>query len=105
MIRISLIAALIAIATPARAEVTAMPAAPVLKSDVVVSGELVRIGDLVENAGIASSIAVFRAPNPGTTGTVPVENVLDALRAHAVIGVDTRGLAAVNVTRAGRVIA
>ncbi|HVY00700.1 MAG TPA: flagellar basal body P-ring formation chaperone FlgA [Pseudorhodoplanes sp.] len=105
MIRIVLIAALIAIATPARAETTAIPAAPVLKSDVVVSGELVRIGDLVENAGIASSIAVFRSPNPGTTGTVPVENVLDALRAHAVIGVDTRGLVAVNVTRAGRVIA
>ena len=37
-------------------------------------------------------IAVFRAPDLGTTGTLPVAAVLAALRAHQVIGVDTRGL-------------
>jgi flagella basal body P-ring formation protein FlgA len=82
-----------------------LPANPSLTAEVTVSGDLVRIGDLVENAGDAASIAVFRAPNPGTTGAVPVDRVLDALRPHGVISVDAKGLATVNVTRTGRTIA
>ena len=45
--------------------------APRLKELVAVSSEIVRIGDLVENAGAASGIPVFRAPDLGHTGSVP----------------------------------
>lgn len=93
------------IATASLLTVSAAFATPALKQDVAVSGDLVRIGDLVEDAGDAASIAVFRAPNPGSTGTVPVERVLEALRPHGVIGIDTKGATEVAVKRLGRVIA
>ena len=53
-------------------------AAPKLRELVTVTDELVRIGDLVENAGAAAEIAVFRAPDLGHTGTVPVARVVEA---------------------------
>ena len=74
-------------------------AAPALRSSVTVSGDLVRIGDIIDNAGSAAQIAIYRAPDLGTTGSLPVAQVLNALRAHQVIGVDTRELKEVTVTR------
>jgi flagella basal body P-ring formation protein FlgA len=62
---------------------------PVLRASVSVSGDVVRIGDLVENAGPAAQIAIYRAPDLGTTGSVPVAQIVESLRAHDVIGVDT----------------
>jgi flagella basal body P-ring formation protein FlgA len=79
-------------------------ATPSLKQEVAVTGELVRIGDLVENAGDAANIAVFRAPNPGSTGMVPVERVLDAVRPHGVLGLDTGGVTEIAVKRMSRMI-
>ena len=79
-------------------------AAPVLRADVVVSGDLVRIGDVVDNAGPAAQIAIYRAPNLGTTGALPVDQVLTALRAHQVIGVDTRNLTEISITRLARTL-
>jgi flagella basal body P-ring formation protein FlgA len=99
MIRYCLIPALLALASPAAAQTT-----PLLKADVTVSGEFVRIGDLVENAGDVANVAVFRAPDPGSTGTVPLDRVLEALRPHAVLGIDTKGMSAVTVTRTSRAI-
>src|SRR3954452_19331068 len=79
-------------------------AAPVLRASITVSGELVRIGDVVENAGTAAQIAIYRAPDLGTTGTLPSEQVLSALRAHHVIGVDARDLREISVTRLARTL-
>ncbi len=79
-------------------------AAPVLRANVTVSGELVRIGDLIENAGSAAQIAIYRAPDLGTTGSLPTEQVLSALRAHQVIGVDARDLREISVTRLARTL-
>ena len=79
-------------------------AAPVLRATVTVSGDLVRIGDVLDNAGPAAQIAIFRAPDLGTTGSLPVRQLLNALRAHQVIGVDTRDLHDIAVTRAARTI-
>src|SRR3954452_836900 len=79
-------------------------AAPVLRASITVSGELVRIGDVVENAGTAAQIAIYRAPDLGTTGTLPAEQVLSALRAHQVIGVDARDLREISVTRLARTL-
>jgi flagellar basal body P-ring formation protein FlgA len=76
--------------------------APVLRADVQVSGDLVRIGDLIDNAGSAGQIAIYRAPDLGTTGALPVAQVLNTLRAHQVIGVDTQGLKEISVTRLAR---
>ncbi|HEU4805296.1 MAG TPA: flagellar basal body P-ring formation chaperone FlgA [Nitrobacter sp.] len=77
---------------------------PALRGDVSVTGDLVRIGDVIDNAGSAAQIAIYRAPDPGTTGTLPAAQVLNALRAHQVIGVDTHGIRTVAVTRLARTI-
>jgi flagella basal body P-ring formation protein FlgA len=78
--------------------------APVLRANVTVSAEVVRIGDVIDNAGTAGQIAIYRAPDLGTTGTLPSEQVLSALRAHQVIGVDTRDLREISVTRLARTL-
>ena len=78
--------------------------APVLRADVQVSGDLVRIGDVIDNAGSAGQIAIYRAPDLGTTGSLPVAQVLNSLRAHQVIGVDTRDLKVISVTRLARTL-
>ena len=64
-----------------------------------------RIGDLVENAGVAANTPIFRAPDLGQTGAVPARAVLDAVRPYGLIAVDTRGLSEVAVTHASRTIA
>src|SRR6202042_73114 len=74
-------------------------AAPALRASVTVSGDVVRIGDLIDNAGTAAQIAVYRAPDLGTTGTLPTAQLLAALQAHQVIGVDTKDIKAVSGTR------
>jgi flagella basal body P-ring formation protein FlgA len=106
MIRIATVTLLLALTATASAQQTGTPAplAPTLRSDVLATTEIVRIGDLVDNAGAAASIAVFRAPDLGQTGSVSVARVLEALRTHKVIAVETRGLTEVNVTRVSRAI-
>jgi flagella basal body P-ring formation protein FlgA len=79
-------------------------AAPMLRASVQVSGDLVRIGDVIDNAGSAGQIAIYRAPDLGTTGTLPVAQVLNTLRTHRVIGVDTRDLKEIAVTRLARTL-
>lgn len=79
-------------------------AAPVLRANVTVSGDLVRIGDVIDNAGPSAQIAIYRAPDLGMTGTLPVGRVLSALRAHQVIGVDTHDLKEISVTRLARTL-
>jgi flagellar basal body P-ring formation protein FlgA len=98
--------ALLAASTPAalaqsRNEIIATPA---LRANVTVSGDIVRIGDLVDNAGSAGAIAIYRAPDLGTTGSLPVAQVLSTLRTHQVIGVDTRDLREISVTRLARTL-
>src|SRR5258705_2444800 len=78
--------------------------APVLRANVTVSSDLVRIGDVIDNAGTSGQIAIYRAPDLGTTGSLPVAQLLTALSAHQVIGVDTRGLKEISVTRLARTL-
>jgi len=82
----------------------AQTAAPALKASVTVTSEVVRIGDLVDNAGPVADVPIFRAPDLGTTGAVATDRIVDAIRPHQLIGIDTRGLAEVVVTRASRAI-
>ena len=79
-------------------------AAPVLRANITVAGDLVRIGDVIDNAGSSAQIAIYRAPDLGTTGTLPTAQVIAALRAHQVIGVDTRDIQEISVTRPARTL-
>ena len=101
MIRIIL--ALVLVATFGR-EATAQTAsaAPRLRELVAVSSEIVRIGDLVENAGAAADVPVFRAPDLGQTGAVQLARIIEALRPYDLAGLDTGGLNEVVVTRLSR---
>ncbi len=77
---------------------------PVLRAEAIITGDIVRIGDLVDHAGIIANVPIFRAPDLGSTGTVSADTVIEAVRAHALVGLDTNGLNEVVVTRASRTI-
>jgi len=77
---------------------------PVLKSHVTISGDVVKIGDLVDNAGIVAKVPIFRAPDLGSTGTVPADAIVQAVSRHALIGLETAGITEVTVTRPARTI-
>src|SRR5213592_3157653 len=91
--------------TPAAAQITGSTGPARLKAHATVSADIVRIGDLVENAGIAADTPIFRAPDLGQTGAVPARQILDAVRPFGLSAVDLRALSEVSVTRASRVIA
>ena len=100
------LAALGALGVPASAQVAGQSGSerPTLKSEAIVKGDIVRIGDLIENAGIVASVPIFRAPDLGYTGTISADAVLEAVRSHALIGVATDGVRDIVVTRASRTI-
>jgi len=100
------LAALGALGVPAGAQVAGQSGSdrPALKSEAIVKGDIVRIGDLIENAGIVASVPIFRAPDLGYTGTISADAVLEAVRSHALIGVATDGVRDIVVTRASRTI-
>src|ERR1043165_7457758 len=96
---------LAAVTTPAAAQIGGAAYAPArLKSQVTVSSEIVRIGDLVENAGAIANTPIFRAPDLGQTGAVPVRAVLDAVRPYGLVAVDVRGLGEVAGPGASRTV-
>jgi len=82
----------------------AQTARPALRASVTVPGDLVRIGDLVANAGPVANVAIFRAPDLGTSGAVSTDRIVDAIRPYQLIDIDTGGLAEVTVARASRAI-
>lgn len=105
MLRLITFALFIALAGPATAQVTgAIPPHPKLKELVVVTAEIVRIGDLVDNAGPNANVAVFRSPDLGSTGGVPLARVIEALSPYKIAALDTAGISEVVVTRLSRAI-
>ena len=103
MIRLFL-AAFIASGAFITSAIAQAPNQPRLKSEAIIHGDIVRIGDLIENSGVVANVPIFRAPDLGYTGTVSVDAVLNAIRDHALIGIDTAGLSKVVVTRATRTV-
>lgn len=75
---------------------------PTLKRTATIMSELVRIGDLVDHAGAVADVAIFRAPDLGQTGSVSAASVIEAVRPHHIISLNTRGIGDVTVTRASR---
>lgn len=106
MIRNTLAAlsALLALALPAAAA-DEFISSPTLRASVTVTSDVVRVGDLIDNAGSAALIPVYRSPDLGTTGTLTVGQVLQVLRAKQVIGVMTGDIKEVQVTRLARTLA
>ena len=106
MIRITLasISTLLLLALPAMAA-DEFIASPTLRASVTVTSDVVRVGDLIDNAGSAALIPVYRSPDLGTTGTLTVGQVLQVLRAKQVIGVMTGDIKEVQVTRLARTLA
>jgi flagella basal body P-ring formation protein FlgA len=78
--------------------------APALRSSVTVNSDVVRIGDLIANAGVVADVAIFRAPDLGTRGAVATDRIVEAIRPHHLIDIDTRGVIEVVVTRASRTL-
>lgn len=101
---IATISALLVLALPAQAADDVI-AAPTLRASVTVTADVVRVGDLIDNAGSAALIPVYRSPDLGTTGALPVAQVLGVLRAKQVIGVMTGDIKEVQVTRLARTLA
>jgi flagella basal body P-ring formation protein FlgA len=97
------IACLLFATSQARAgEATIAP--PTLRAKVSVASEVVRVGDVVDNAGALAQVPIYRAPDLGTTGSLPVAQVLNVLRAQGVIGVDAKDIKQVMVTRLARTV-
>lgn len=80
----------------------AQNAAPTLKAEITVTGDFVRIGDILDNPGAKANEAIFKAPSLGASGTIQVHRIMEALRAHGVVVFDTRDLTEVLVSRTSR---
>lgn len=90
----------LAAAMPAMAETPR----PVLRLEVVVPGEVVRLGDLFEHAGRHAEVPVFRAPDPGHTGQVPAWQIIEVARRAGLEPETGDRHRQVSVTRDARVI-
>jgi flagella basal body P-ring formation protein FlgA len=91
---------LIALATAALMVGTAA-GAPTLKADVTVSGAIVTVGDMFEDVGTLAETPLFRAPQPGTVGTVPLKDIEAAATRAGLAEFVNEGLSSVRVARPG----
>jgi flagella basal body P-ring formation protein FlgA len=80
----------------------AQGATPALRAQAAIMGDLVRIGDILENAGEKANEPIFKAPELGASGTIQIHRVMEALRAHGIVVFDTRNLTEVLVSRTSR---
>jgi flagella basal body P-ring formation protein FlgA len=103
-IRTFALAGAIAVAAASGAAAQTATATPALRASITVTSDVVRIGDLIENAGAVADVPIFRSPDLGTRGTVATDRIVEAIRPHQLIDIDTRGLAEVVVTRTSRAI-
>jgi flagella basal body P-ring formation protein FlgA len=83
---------------------SAARAAPALRAKVTVSREVVLLGDLISDAGALAGQPVFRAPEPGLTGSISSDAVISAADGAGLKGISTGGLKTIAVTREGRAV-
>lgn len=79
-------------------------AAPSLKGEVVVSHGIVTVGDMFDEAGSYAELALFRAPQPGTTGMVDLAAVIQAAKLVGLTEFENVGHVAVRVTRPATIV-
>ncbi len=76
---------------------------PVLRGDVVATGDVLTLGDLVEGvSGPEAARPLFRAPALGETGTIQAARIVAAAAGTGLPRLETDGRAQVTVTRAAR---
>src|SRR5690606_11551785 len=75
-----------------------------LRSEVVVTADVVTVGDFYPDAGALAAVPLFRAPDLGTTGNVPAHLVAERARAAGYAEAGTDGPRSVSVSRAGLTI-
>jgi flagella basal body P-ring formation protein FlgA len=80
------------IATPALAD-------PVLKTEVDVAEKVVTVGDMFTGAGDLAGRPLFLAPAPGTSGSVPLDDIRIAALKAGIPSFDAQGMSAVEVSR------
>ena len=83
---------------------TTAAAEPVLRTDVTVTAPIVTVGDMFTDAGLDAEQALFRAPQPGTSGLV---SLLEVTAAAARIGLgafESNGAQTVRVSRAAKIV-
>lgn len=80
------------------------PAAPALKTEIVVNSAVVTVGDMFDDAGLLAEAALFRAPRPGTTGTVALADVITAAARIGLTNFASDGIASVRVIRQASVV-
>lgn len=95
----SFMAAMVAVVGPA---LVAQAQNLVLRGDVVVYGAVATVGDFFENAGSHANKPLFRSPDLGHRGSVPVWQILDRMLELGVTRLDGQGLENVDVTRASQ---
>lgn len=74
---------------------------PLLRRAIIVTSDLVTLGDLFDHAGMHAETPVFRAPTAGTRGSVPSHTIAEAAASAGMAHVDLAGLSEVTVERAG----
>jgi flagella basal body P-ring formation protein FlgA len=79
-------------------------AAPVLKGDILVTGPVVTVGDMFEDAGVLAEQPLFRAPLPGTTGNVDLTAIRSATARIGLTQFEVNGLSQVRVSRDATIV-
>jgi flagella basal body P-ring formation protein FlgA len=79
-------------------------ATPSLRGDITVNTDIVTVGDMFDNAGAMSEMAIFRAPSPGTIGIVPLADVQHAARLIGLNDFDNVGYTRIRVQRPTTVV-
>jgi flagellar basal body P-ring formation protein FlgA len=79
-------------------------ATPALRGDITVNKAIVTIGDMFEDAGVLAETGIFLAPQPGTTGIVPLADVERAAAKVGLVDFENVGFTRVRVVRASTVV-
>jgi flagella basal body P-ring formation protein FlgA len=77
---------------------------PRIKADVAVTGDTIRLGQLIDGLARDADVAVFRAPQPGQRGTIRADRVIGAARELGIMDIDADGITAVQISRPARTI-
>jgi flagellar basal body P-ring formation protein FlgA len=78
-----------------------------LRTEAIVEGDTVQLGQLIEGLERGAEIPVFRAPAPGAHGSIRADRVIAAAREMGIKGADKIVLSGVNtirILRPGRVV-
>lgn len=79
-------------------------AAPILKHAAIVEGDLIRMGDIFDNAGKQADVPVAYAPKPGRQAVLELDQLWSIARAHGVQWRPRSRFERVVVTRASQTI-